>query len=113
MLRAIFILSLLSLLVISCYKDNSVEAPTGTPEWLQAKIDSMSQNQDYYGTTVYRYKWNGAYVYHIVIPISSCAFCDVYNQSGIKLQFANDAQFQEFLNNRTDAVLIWEWPIKL
>jgi hypothetical protein len=101
------------MLVFSCHKETSVEPSNNIPSWLKAKIDSMTTNQEYYGTEVYRYKWHNEYVYYIMIPISSCAYCDVYSQSGTKIQFENDTQFQDFINNKTDQVLIWKWPNKL
>ena len=107
--RVVFISSLLLLLVFGCNKETSVEVTNDIPHWLQDKIDSMSINQYYVGTVVYRYKWNNEYVYHIEIPISSCAYCEAFNQSGIKIQFTSDTQFQDFLNNKTDQVLIWAW----
>jgi len=113
MYRVVFISSLLLLLAFGCNKEASVEVTSDIPNWLQDKIDSMSINQYYVGTVVYRYKWNNEYVYHIEIPISSCAYCEVYNYNGTKIQFENDTQFQDFLNNKTDQVLIWEWTKKL
>jgi hypothetical protein len=109
MKRMIFISSLLFLLVAGCYKDTRIEASNDIPEWLKVKTDSMSADRDYFGTKVYRYKWNNEYVYHIEIPISSCLYCELYDQRGTKIQLADNTQLQTFLNNRTDQVLVWEW----
>ena len=111
--RIVFISQLLILIVYGCHKETSVEPSNNIPVWLKVKIDSMSTIQDYYGTKVYRYKWHIEYVYYIMIPISSCAYCEVYNYNGTKIQFENDTQFQDFLNNKNDQVLIWEWTKKL
>jgi hypothetical protein len=107
--RPIFISSLLLLLAFGCHKETSVESTNDIPKWLQVKIDSMSANRDYFGSLIYRYKWSNEYYYHIEIPISSCAYCEVYNQNGTKIQFTSDTQFQDFLTNKTDQVLIWAW----
>jgi hypothetical protein len=41
--------------------------------------------------------------------MSSCAYCELYDQNGIKKQFADGEEFQDFLANKTSEVLIWEW----
>jgi len=102
----------LFLTFIRCQEGNPVEAfnyERDTPLWLKEKIDSMSNNQDYYGTKVFRYEWNKRYTYDILIPISSCAYCDVYDQQGNKIQFLSDRMFQDYINNRKNEVLVWEW----
>lgn len=112
MLKLIFISSFMFFLLISCQKENVIELfnyERDTPEWLKAKIDSMSNHQDYYGTKVFRHEWKAKYIYHIVIPVSSCGYCDVYDQNGNKLQFANDNEFQDYLKNRKNEILVWEW----
>ncbi|MGE5812370.1 MAG: hypothetical protein ACM339_12760 [Ignavibacteria bacterium] len=111
MLKIIFISSLLSIAFLSCQKNSLVEPfnyERDTPLWLKEKIDYMSTNHDYFGSKIYRYKWNEKYVYHIMIPISSCAYCELYDQDGIKIQF-NDDSFSDFLENKKDEVLVWEW----
>ena len=67
----------------------------------------MSVNKSYGGTVVYRYKWHNEYIYYIDIPISSCMYCEIYNQNGDKIQFTSDSQIQDFINNKTDEVIIW------
>ena len=112
MLKVIFISSFLFFTILSCQKDNSVEPfnyERDTPVWLKEKIDSMSINHDYFGSKVYRYKWNNNYTFYIMIPISSCAYCDVYDQNGNKIKFTNDTMFNDFVNNKKNEVLVWEW----
>ena len=108
MYKVIFILSLIVVLLSGCKKNDIVQASTDNPEWLKVKISTMSADQYYMGTKVFRYKWNGAYIYYIEIPVSSCAYCDVYDQSGNKISFTDNAIFQNFQTNRSDEVLIWE-----
>lgn len=89
MYRFIIISSFLFLFMLNCQKENSMEPfdyERDTPTWLKAKIDSISSNPEYFGTKVYRYEWKGYLVYHIEIPISSCAYCELYDQKGKKLK---------------------------
>ncbi len=111
--RRILLPSLLLLALLPCHKDNGLEAQSATPGWLLARIDSMASNRYYTGTRVYRYTWNGQYVYYISIPVSSCAYCEVYKYNGAKVKFASDAEFMDFINRKADPVLIWEWPLEL
>ena len=112
MLKLIFISSFLFITFLSCQKNNTVEPynyKNDTPTWLKEKIDSMTTNPKYYwGTKVYRYEWDGKYVYHISIAISSCMYCELYEQDGKKLQLDN-VTFPDFLQNKKNEVLVWEW----
>ncbi len=113
MLKVIFISSFLFLAFISCNKGDITQPynyERDTPEWLKEKIDSISVIQFYHGAKVYRYIWNRNYVYHIMIPISSCMYCEVYDYYGNKIEFTDDKMFSDFLNNKTGKVLVWEWP---
>ncbi|HEY6436795.1 MAG TPA: hypothetical protein VIY47_09395, partial [Ignavibacteriaceae bacterium] len=80
MLKLIFISSILLLTFLSCQKNNTIESynyEKDTPVWLKEKIDSTSANPNYYfGTHVYRYEWNGKFIYHFSIPVSSCVYCE-------------------------------------
>jgi hypothetical protein len=107
MKRYIFLSFILIVLLYGCEKESSTGVYNGIPQWLEAKIDSMSTDLFYGGTVVYRYTWHHEYVYHIDIPASSCAYCEVYNQNGIKIQFMTDTELKDFLDNKTDPVVIW------
>ncbi len=109
--RIVFFSSLLLILAFGCHTETSTEVSIDIPQWLKAKIDSMSVNAQYGGTVVYRYSWHNERVYEIFIPISSCAHCEIYNQNGEKIQFSSDAQIQDYLSNRTDKVIIWSYRI--
>ena len=110
MKKSILIFSFLVL--SSCQRDYGV-GPShfdgNIPAWLQTKIDSMANDRKYLGTVVYRYEWKNEFVYHISIPISSCAFCELYRQSGERIQFANDSDLQNFLDHKKNKILIWAW----
>ena len=112
MLKTIFMASFFLIIFAGCQKSNFIEPfnyERDTPAWLKQKIDYMSANQMYYGAKVYRYEWNKEFVYHIVVPISSCAYCEVYDQEGNKITFVNDSMFQGFIENKKNETLIWEW----
>lgn len=77
------------------------------PEWLKSKITEMENSPYYWGTIVYRHTWRGIYTYHIVIPVSSCSVCDVYNYWGGKIKFSSDLESQQYLKDRYDERIIW------
>jgi hypothetical protein len=109
MMNATRIAAFLFLLVIGCQKDHTASSIDHAPEWLQAKLDTMSSYEEYEGTTLYRYKWNGADIYHFEIPNSTCLYCEMYTQGGDKIFFASETEFQDFLKTKKDSSLIWEW----
>ena len=102
--------------MIGCQNDNSVEPfkyERDTPAWLKVKIDSMSTNHFYVGSQVFRHVWHNNYTYYIFIPVSSCVYCEVYNENGEKIKFTGDNMLQDYLNNRKNEVLVWQWNAKL
>ena len=111
MKKYIFFLFVIVLLV-NCQNQNSVESfnyERDTPAWLKVQIDSMSTNQYYHGSQVYRYIWRNDFIYDIFIPVSSCVYCEVFNKDGAKITFTGDNMLQDYLNNRKDEILLWEW----
>ncbi len=99
-------------LLAGCRNDSLVDPRDTNPPWLQAKIESISADPEYYGTQVYRYTWHGAYFYIFMIPISSCAYCDIYDWYGRRLHFDTDEEVIRFIAEKTDGVLIWEWEAR-
>jgi hypothetical protein len=112
MLKILFIASFVLTIVIGC-NNEIVTAPFNyerdTPVWLKAKIDSMSNNKDYFGTKVFRHEWKSNFIFYIYIPINSCAYCEVYDPNGNKIHFTDDAMFQDYIDNRKNEILVWEW----
>jgi len=56
--RKLLIITFLLLLIIGCQGNqgtNDFDFEKDTPEWLKAKINSISERSDYLGTKVYRY----------------------------------------------------------
>lgn len=112
MMRHFFVISFILLTFIGCELED-VTLPFNferdTPVWLKEKVYSMSIGQDYYGVKVFRFEWKSKYFYHIMIPISSCAYCELYDENGNKVNFTSDQMFQDFLINKKNEVLVWEW----
>ena len=109
MFKTIFLSFFLFIAFQSC--QNSVESTIYEKDslhWLKVKIESLEANPDYVGSKVYRYEWNSNFVYHIMIPISSCAYRELYKSDGSKIQFTNNEMVNDFINNKKNEVLIWE-----
>jgi len=81
-----------------------------TPVWLKEKITTISNFTDNYfdWTRVYRYEWNKSFIYLFSIPLSSCTYCELYDQDGNKVTAFNDSLLQDILQTRKGEVLIWE-----
>ena len=97
---------------LNCQNQNSVEPfnyERDTPSWLKTKIDSMATNNFYVGSKVFRHTWHYNLVYYIRVGLSSCMYCEVYYENGSKITFTNDSMLQDYLNNRKNEILIWEW----
>lgn len=110
MRRLILNYSLISLLLVGCSDSvGPFDCATDAPNWLSTRLESLSPSSDYIGTTVYRYEWRGAPVYHIEIPVSSCAYCELYDQTGEQMEFADEAEFQDFLENKANEAQVCEW----
>jgi len=113
MYRSLLIPSALSLLLMSC-QDDGITGPfdyhRDTPDWMKAKIDSISSIPNNVGTRVLRYEWRGEFIFYIEVPISSCAYCELYDQEGAKIQFTVPGTFEDFLLNKQNEIIVWEWP---
>jgi hypothetical protein len=95
------------LLVCDCKKETTNDRPL---KWLDEKIQKMENDIYYAGSTLYRYQWDEDFYYEITIPLSSCAYCDVYDENGDKVDWGN-ADLNDYLENRTDQLLIWSYPL--
>ncbi len=109
MKRFIGIFFIAFLLLPACKKDSGLESRDTIPIWLQTRIDSIMTETSYMGSRIYRCTWRGNYIYHIEIPISSCAYCELYNADGSKIAMSGDA-LQDFLSSRSEITLVWKWP---
>ena len=103
-MRQIVFFLLLVITLFSCAKEDDEFPPN--PQWLNAMIEQMQAN-GFPGTTVYAYKWNGGYYYHLSIPISSCMYCDFYEYNGAKYQWSQD-DMEDFLKSEKIVKMVWE-----
>ena len=111
-LESFSILALIFFL-IGCSAGNGSETYNSnedTPEWLSEKIDSILSASGHYNdlTKVYRYSWNKSFIYYFYNPLSSCMYCELYDQDGKKMMANNDSLLQNTLNTRDGEILIWE-----
>jgi hypothetical protein len=98
---------LISLLLAACDAGSAFDYDRDTPVWLKAKVDSIAAIPEIFGITVYRYEWNGEFVYHIENLISSCVYCELYDQNGMKVEFTDDETFQDFVESKKNEVVVW------
>jgi hypothetical protein len=109
-------LSLATALCAGCQHDLGIESfefERDTPGWLKVRIEAMAVDPYYAGTVVYRHEWKGMFVYHVDIPLSSCAYCEVYDQAGNRIQFASDGALQDYLTNRRNELVVWHQRVVL
>jgi len=80
------------------------------PEWLEGKIDSISSASGHYNDLikVYRYNWKSSFIYYFSNPLSSCMYCEIYDQDGKKMTASNDSLLQNTLKTRDGEILIWK-----
>ncbi len=102
-MKKIAIVFLLSLLVMSCEKDEKLPP---NPEWLNTMISQL-ENSPLPGISIYAYKWNENYYYRVSNPISSCLYCDMYDYSGARLTWTDD-EFKDFETNGKLIKAVWE-----
>lgn len=81
------------------------------PAWLKIKIDSLSIDPYFYMVKVFRYEWRDKFIYYFMNPVSSCAYCscDLFDQNGNELIFSDDKILQDFIMNKKNKILVWEW----
>jgi hypothetical protein len=102
-MKKIAFVFLFSLLVISCEKDEKLPP---NPDWLNTMISQL-ENSPLLGITINAYRWDGAYYYHVLNPVSSCMFCEVYNYSGDLIKWT-DNEFKDFVNKGKFIKAVWE-----
>lgn len=102
------------LIFMGCHNDIAkyYDFERDTPKWLKEKIDSISTQPYYFGTVVNRYRWNSNYLFEFTIPVSSCMFCAIYYYDGTKNKFPDNQSLQNYIDTRTDRILVWKYPAK-
>jgi len=76
------------------------------PRWVEELIEDMETNPYYSYSVLSRYAWDNHFYYEIFNPISSCAYCDVFDYKGNRINW-EEYDLEDYLQNRTDMVIIW------
>lgn len=99
---------LCALLLSSCDRDEHVVDPENR-DWLRALIEEVESDSYFAGAILYRHEWKGQDYYHMAIPAASCVFCSVYDQEGHLIDWSVRDDFEEYVANRKNEVVIWDW----
>lgn len=84
---------------------------TDNPQWIVETIEDISENASYYvGSKLIEYQCSSGYFYYLEVPLSSCAYCTVYDCDGNLVEFDNDFTIGDFTNSIQFQRLIWSWP---
>lgn len=115
MFKIIILSAFIFFAIVCCQEENSTQPfnyEKDTPIWLKVKIDSLittDNNDDFVGMEVYRYIWDGEYVYDIYIPTYVCRYCLLYDKNGIKISFSSSQDMIDFEETRRNKIVIWKW----
>jgi len=110
MKKFILMTTLLVFLFAACQNTglDSLDYEQNIPQWLKDKIEIIEADPAMVGSIVYRYNWTDDLVFHINIPVSSCAYCELYTRDGERINYL-EIDLPDFIQNRTDEVIIWKW----
>lgn len=109
-----FVLSLSLFLYYGCEEEqrNSEEGyiicGVKNPDWFMNLIEEIENDSLYYGgSVIYQHKYQNTYFFHLDIPVSSCAYCRLYDCDGNLVEWSSETEFQDYLDNRTNETIIW------
>jgi thioredoxin-related protein len=105
MKKFVIIIGILIFSFLSCKKDNVEQI---NPQWINTMVDTIKTQDSYWGSIIYRHDWKSKYYYHLMIPLSSCAYCNVYDENGEKVNWSTENS-QDYMQNRKNEVIIWKW----
>jgi hypothetical protein len=105
MKKYLIISIIVTLSFLSCNKEEDEQI---NPQWLKAMTDTIRTKDYYWGSTIYRHDWKSKYYYHLMIPISSCAYCNVYDENGEKVNWSTENS-QDYMQNRKNEIIVWKW----
>ena len=101
-------ISLIAFVLMAIFGCHNTEKEDGIPDWLEPRINELT-SPEYAGTIIYRYDWNEIQLYHVMIPISSCAYCEMYSSDGDAFEFINGEQRDNFIENKENEYIVWSW----
>ena len=105
MKNIILLIIVTTLLYLGCSRGNT---EIHLPDWLHDMTDSLEANDSYWGSRIYRHDWKSEYYYHLFIPLSSCAYCNVYKENGQDVNWKLE-NIEEYVAERDNEVIVWEW----
>lgn len=79
------------------------------PDWFMDLIEEIENDLYYAGSIIYSHEYNSDYLFHLEIPVSSCAYCRIYDCVGNLVELSSEAEFQDYLQNRSNETIIWHW----
>ncbi len=104
-MKKYILIILIIVTIFACKKeDNNI----ALPNWMQEMTDTLETNDYYWGSKIYRHDWNSKYYYHLEIPISSCAYCNIYDKNGESIDWKIE-DMEAYLKDRKNKIIMWEW----
>lgn len=111
-MRKITLILFICISCLDCGRSGELlEVISSTPTWLKEYIARIENDKYYVCTNIYRHEWKSTYYYYVEIPLSSCAYCEVYKQNGEKVNWGVES-FNDYIHNRKNEELIWTWKKK-
>ncbi len=108
------VLTLITLAVLFTCEDNQQNEDgynicgVTNPEWFMALIEEVeSDSMLYFGSVIYRCTYSGDYYFYLDYPLSSCAYCRLYDCDGDLVVWADNNERNDFLEYKTDEKIIW------
>ena len=77
--------------------------------WLDSYISKLKENRVNIRATVHHVKYKGKGYFEVMVPISSRYFYGHFDCEGKASAFLSTPEFQDYLTNQTDRVLVWEF----
>ncbi len=91
--------------IFGCKKENN---EISLPDWMQNMTDTLETNDYYWGSKIHRHEWKTNYYYHLEIPLSSCAYCNVYEENGKSVDWEIE-NVEDYWENKKNEKIMWEW----
>ena len=76
-------------------------------QWYQDILADAEDGSLHKLSTIYRYTYNSDYYFEVENGLFSCMHCYIYDCDGNLADFSNSDGTEEFVENRTDRVVIW------
>ncbi len=104
-MKKYILIILITVTIFACKKeDNDIVLPN----WMQEMTDTLETKDYYWGSKIYRHEWKTNYYYHIEIPLSSCAYCNVYKENGESVDWGIE-DIEDYWKNKKNEKIMWEW----